>query len=413
MPVLLTLAATASALTLQHTPLKVGQPATLVATGGTPGATVGFVVSTVGEGAGPCPPVLGGACLGVLSPTLLGTAVANNQGTAVLQAVVPPGAPLIDVALQAAQAGASPTVSAPLTSPLLGVLVGDALLDLSYTFDELRHYWRIDGVLSHGNGPTTVLALPDLESVDRLDLRSAAVTAVSLPRLTTLGSLRMQSSGTVTVDLDALVSLVDDPVAPVEVGLALYNQASVTVNAPLLEETSWILLSGNTAVALHMPSLTRTGSLSASGGEVTLDLPALATVSGPVPSTVTQEPGVWVSGITNTALDVLPQLHQVDGLIQVTHNQSLLALDRLGADDLTVTGGAYWGLVLVNNHQLASVQAFPATTTFLAGTVQVADNWALPSCEAEALVLRVNPPGALSCYRNLADACVTPSSLCR
>jgi hypothetical protein len=58
--------------------------------GGLPvGTTVTFAASAVGAGAGPCPPVLGGACLGIRSPIVLGTAVVNGNGHATLVRTAP------------------------------------------------------------------------------------------------------------------------------------------------------------------------------------------------------------------------------------------------------------------------------------------------------------------------------------
>ncbi len=62
------------------------------------------------------------------------------------------------------------------------------------------------------------------------------------------------------------------------------------------------------------------------------------------------------------------------------------------------------GLGLYNNPELVAVPAFAAAS--VGGSVEVRDNAALPTCEAEALVLRISAPPNISCYRNLADACV-------
>lgn len=66
-----------------------GQTARLSAAPVPPGSTVHFALSTRGPGPGPCPPALGGQCLGVMAPTQLGSAVANSDGLALLQVRVP------------------------------------------------------------------------------------------------------------------------------------------------------------------------------------------------------------------------------------------------------------------------------------------------------------------------------------
>lgn len=67
-------AASALALDLEApTGLKQGYAASFLVTGGTPGRTVGVVYG--GPPPGSCPPVLGGLCLSVSAPVLVGTAV--------------------------------------------------------------------------------------------------------------------------------------------------------------------------------------------------------------------------------------------------------------------------------------------------------------------------------------------------
>jgi hypothetical protein len=66
-----------------------GQQALVHATGAAPGATIQFAASTR-QGAGPCPPGLGGACIGLLSAVRLGAATATSRGDAWLLVNVPP-----------------------------------------------------------------------------------------------------------------------------------------------------------------------------------------------------------------------------------------------------------------------------------------------------------------------------------
>ncbi|MAW61736.1 MAG: calcium-binding protein [Planctomycetes bacterium] len=67
-----------------------------------PNETVALIYSVTGTGNGLCPPQLGGLCLDLLSPSLLGTQIATTMGVADIQFNVPAGAPLIPVYAQAA-----------------------------------------------------------------------------------------------------------------------------------------------------------------------------------------------------------------------------------------------------------------------------------------------------------------------
>ncbi len=87
---------------LTMSPLVRGTTATMNVTGGADGEVVFFGYSLAGTGAGPCFSTLGGLCLDILDPVqLMGTAVSSG-GVAVLNATVPPNAPLIPVWTQAA-----------------------------------------------------------------------------------------------------------------------------------------------------------------------------------------------------------------------------------------------------------------------------------------------------------------------
>jgi hypothetical protein len=66
----------------------------LAVSGPISGASVSFVASTGGLGAGACPPVLQGSCLDIVGdPRILGTVNTNNQGVASLIFSVPSAAP--------------------------------------------------------------------------------------------------------------------------------------------------------------------------------------------------------------------------------------------------------------------------------------------------------------------------------
>lgn len=110
------LAALPDRLTLDATPMVVGSPATFTVTGADPGDTVNFGVSS--RYGATCPPALGGQCLGLDRPILLGSSTADATGTATLTVTVPPTAPVRVYTQAAVVAG-----TASRTSPVLSSLV--------------------------------------------------------------------------------------------------------------------------------------------------------------------------------------------------------------------------------------------------------------------------------------------------
>ena len=89
-------------LQLEVTNMVRGEPVTFRATGGQPGELVRFLGSSNGAGMGPCPPQLGGLCLGIEAPIQsLGTAVVDGSGVAEFESTVPPNAPFDDAWIQA------------------------------------------------------------------------------------------------------------------------------------------------------------------------------------------------------------------------------------------------------------------------------------------------------------------------
>jgi hypothetical protein len=58
-----------------------------------PGARVHWAYTSVGQGSGPCPPALGGTCIGLLNPVHAGSAFANAQGYAQLRLNLPSTTP--------------------------------------------------------------------------------------------------------------------------------------------------------------------------------------------------------------------------------------------------------------------------------------------------------------------------------
>jgi hypothetical protein len=83
-------------------PLVRGSTGSLDARGLAAGERAYFAMSRVGPGAGPCPGALGGRCLNLLAPTLIGSAVAGADGDALMPLRVPPGAPIGKYWFQAA-----------------------------------------------------------------------------------------------------------------------------------------------------------------------------------------------------------------------------------------------------------------------------------------------------------------------
>lgn len=80
-----------------------GQTARWTVSGAAPGETINGLFSLAGTGNGPCPPVLGGQCLGILAPVVLfDTDTADATGVAELQINVPANAPVgADLSVQA------------------------------------------------------------------------------------------------------------------------------------------------------------------------------------------------------------------------------------------------------------------------------------------------------------------------
>ncbi len=79
----------AAELPYSHDPLIRGTMVDLTVNGVKPGETVYFLASVTGMGAGPCYSFLGDLCLDILQPFLIGTVVADSEGTAILTLTVP------------------------------------------------------------------------------------------------------------------------------------------------------------------------------------------------------------------------------------------------------------------------------------------------------------------------------------
>ncbi len=102
--------------------LVAGATGTLTASGADAGATVHYLHG--GVGAGPCPAALGGLCIDVTGPTLIGTAVADAAGVAELGIPVPSGLVGATVNVQAMQLAGVDTLQSPVVSVTIGAAGG-------------------------------------------------------------------------------------------------------------------------------------------------------------------------------------------------------------------------------------------------------------------------------------------------
>lgn len=88
--------------------LAAGQTVQVVVNGATPNATV-YLAASPTQGAGPCPAPLGGLCLDLVNPHVLGNVQAAANGRATFDVLLPHAIPEgLTVYLQAAQGGAAP-----------------------------------------------------------------------------------------------------------------------------------------------------------------------------------------------------------------------------------------------------------------------------------------------------------------
>jgi hypothetical protein len=73
----------------RHRSFVRGRPTRLTVEGLLPGEEAFFAASLAGEGRGPCYPEAGGLCLDILSPSFIGSAIADARGAAKLTLTVP------------------------------------------------------------------------------------------------------------------------------------------------------------------------------------------------------------------------------------------------------------------------------------------------------------------------------------
>ena len=108
-------------LTLEASPLSPGLPFTLTSTA-VPGDEVTFLASVTGDGGGPCPDILGGTCVEVERPLVLGSVTADDSGLAIFERTVPADLAAETVWFQAtviagADSSVSPVIAAPIDVP--------------------------------------------------------------------------------------------------------------------------------------------------------------------------------------------------------------------------------------------------------------------------------------------------------
>jgi hypothetical protein len=130
---------------------EAGGVLTLTASGAIPGTRVYFAGSLAGPGAGPCPPVLGGQCLGVASPVLIGQRPVGVSGVVTLSVPLPAGVTAAWAqAAMAAGAGSLVSNVAPFlrarTVADLGpgdLVLTEALLDPSAVADTVGEWFEV------------------------------------------------------------------------------------------------------------------------------------------------------------------------------------------------------------------------------------------------------------------------------
>ncbi|MCB9688211.1 MAG: hypothetical protein H6738_17500 [Alphaproteobacteria bacterium] len=203
----------AHALELEVGPLVRGQNVDFTITGATPGVRV-YLIASAQTGNGPCPQALGGLCVDLVNPVLLGSVTASASGSALLPRTVAAGTTLGDYWFQVVQVGPSPAVSAALPRPVLQILQNELIVGSQSTYTEAVYTLAGDIEFAAGVYPSRV-TLPYLQtgvvSVTRVDL-----DGVTLPAWLSGSLLVGPASGVITdpppraeVTAPNLTSLVD------------------------------------------------------------------------------------------------------------------------------------------------------------------------------------------------------------
>jgi hypothetical protein len=203
--------------TLDVPDLVLGQFAQLSVSGVGPGASVGWLVSFGGPGAGPC--VTAATCLDVLPPyVLLAVLPANAAGVCSISGYVPPTTALVSLGFQC--------ITATGTGPVGKTnAIGTSLLPLAHYDDEFE-----SGVL----GPAWSIEHPELASIQvangRLDI---APSSGGLPNMWYQGGEGVLVNRLVTGDFTVSTRLtVDDPNAPGSPPPPQYRFAGIMARNP-------------------------------------------------------------------------------------------------------------------------------------------------------------------------------------
>lgn len=173
--------------------------------GATPGTVVYFGVSLQGFGQGPCPAPLGGLCLDLQQPQLIGTGTANGQGVASLFLNLPRRLPANTLFLQAAMAdgalsATSNGVAVPFVRPgTTADTDGDGLTDAEElalgtdpgNVDTDDDGYRDSDEVTEGTDPLDASSViyqagwpynPDKDSLDPGDWTTNAAAGLPIPR---------------------------------------------------------------------------------------------------------------------------------------------------------------------------------------------------------------------------------------
>lgn len=211
-------------------------------------------------------------------------------------------------------------------------------------------------------GALSIVANPDLASLEGLDLRIATSVAISdNPALTTLAGLGGLSLFDLRLERNAaLVDAAAVGAVETNIFIVIGNDALRTLPLPSIGYA--LELDGN--AGLTRLTAPRGGPVDLSGGLGLVDNPQLTDLSG-------------LRGATNI------------GGFTVSNNDALTRFD--GLDDVDTFGG---DVTIEGNAALRSLTALGRVQTLLGQSMRVVDNPALSQCEVTGLVDRLGPPSS-------------------
>jgi len=246
--------------------------------------------------------------------------------------------------------------------PVLTDVHGDVALTSGLVANALA---RVSGSLSISDGTLEVVALPSLESVGVVDLRSVRVTTVALDALT-------EAAG-VSVELPDLGGALSLPVLDSVEGDFIVEQGSHTVSLPSLQTVG-----GSVSLAHEGVETIDVDALTDVGGDLLLGGPELATAE--LSGLETAGGAVSVTCPACTEL-LLPTLVSTGGDLTVIGGSDTTALDLSG---LSSTGG---GLAVVDTEKVRDIDLSSLAT--VGGPVSLRD---LDWLETVDLSVLTNPP---------------------